>query len=180
MELGSKIRELRQAQNISIEQLSEKTGLSTGLISQIERNITGPSVASMWKIAKALSVSMNYFFDEIEEDNPIVRRDQRKKIMLPNSNITYELLSPDLRDKKIECLLIEIEPGECSTEDQISHEGEECGYVIQGTLKVKWGNKEYVLGEGDSIYFDSTVPHRYVNAGNVKCISIWSMVPPSF
>lgn len=180
MELGSKIRELRQAKNISIEQMSEKTGLSTGLISQIERDITGPSVASLWKIAKALDVSMNYFFDETQEENPIVRKDQRKKIMLPNSNISYELLSPDLKDRKMECLLIEIDVGECSTEELISHEGEECGYVISGTLKVKWGTKEYILNEGDSIYFDSTVPHRYVNAGNKKCISIWSMVPPSF
>lgn len=180
MELGGKIRELRQAENISIEQLSEKTGLSTGLISQIERGITGPSVASMWKIAKALNVSMHYFFDEIQEENPIVRKDQRKKIMLPNSNITYELLSPDLKNRKMECLLIEIQPGECSTEDLISHEGEECGYVIKGTLKVKWGNKEYLLNEGDSIYFDSTVPHRYVNPGEDVCVSIWSMIPPSF
>jgi transcriptional regulator with XRE-family HTH domain len=179
MDLGSKIRELRQGQGISIEQLAEKTALSTGLISQIERNITGPSVASLWKIAKALNVTMHYFFDEEKENNPIVRRNERKKIMLPNSNITYELLSPDLQ-RKIEFLLIEIEPGNCSTHELISHEGEECGFVLQGTLKVKWGTQEYILYEGDSIYFDSTVPHRYVNAGDEKTVSIWAMVPPSF
>jgi transcriptional regulator with XRE-family HTH domain len=180
MELGNKIRKLRRTQNISIEQLSEKTGLSTGLISQIERDITGPSLASMWKIAQALNVPLNYFFDEDNDKNPIVRKDSRKKIMLPNSNITYELLSPDLKDRKIECLLVEIQPGECSADEQIGHEGEECGYVIKGKLKVKWGTKEYLLDEGDSIYFDSTIPHRYVNIGDDVCISIWSMVPPSF
>ena len=180
MELGNKIRELRRTQNISIEQLSEITGLSTGLISQIERDITGPSLASMWKIAQALNVPINFFFDEANEENPIVRKNFRKKIMLPNSNITYELLSPDLKNRKIECLLIEIQPGECSTDEQIAHEGEECGFVIKGNLKVKWGAKEYLLGEGDSIYFDSTIPHRYVNIGDDVCISIWSMVPPSF
>ena len=64
MELGAKIRELRKKQNISIDQLSEKTGLSKGLISQIERDITGPSVTSLWKICQAMNVTMNYFFDE--------------------------------------------------------------------------------------------------------------------
>ncbi len=179
MEIGSIIRKLRRKQGISIEQLAEKTGLSTGLISQLERDITGPSVASLWKISKALNVSINYFFEEYEDNNPIVRKSERKKIQLPNSNITYELLCPNLQ-KSIEMLLVKIEPGECSTEDLISHEGEECGYVFQGTLKVKWGDKEYILDEGDSIYFDSTVPHRYVNSGDVTSVSIWSMVPPSF
>lgn len=179
MELGNIIRKLRRKQNISIEQLAEKTGLSTGLISQLERNITGPSVASLWKIAKALNVSINYFFEGFEENDPIVRKNERKKIQLPNSNITYELLCPNLQ-RAIEMLLVKIEPGECSTEERICHEGEECGYVIQGTLKVKWGDKEYLLNEGDSIYLDSTVPHRYVNCGNITSISIWAMVPPSF
>ncbi len=179
MEMGSIIRRLRRKQDMSIEQLAEKTGLSTGLISQLERDITGPSVASLWKISKALNVSINYFFEEYEGNNPIVRKSERKKIQLPNSNITYELLCPDLQ-KAMEVLLVEIEPGECSTEELISHEGEECGFVLQGTLKIKWGDKEYMLDEGDSIYLDSTVPHRYVNCGDVTSISIWSMVPPSF
>lgn len=179
MEMGSLIRALRRKQNISIEQLAEKTGLSTGLISQLERDLTGPSVASLWKIAKALNVSMNYFFEKYEENSPIVRKGDRKKIQLPNSNITYELLCPDLQ-KSIEMLLVKIEPGECSTEDKIGHEGEECGYVITGTLKIKWGDKEYILEEGDSIYYDSTVPHRYVNCGDKTSVSVWAMVPPSF
>jgi len=179
MEMGNIIRRLRRKQGISIEQLAEKTGLSTGLISQLERDITGPSVASLWKIAKALNVSINYFFEEFEDNNPIVRKSERKKIQLANSNITYELLCPNLQ-KAIEMLLVKIEPGECSTEDRISHEGEECGYVLQGTLKIKWGDKEYILEEGDSIYFDSTIPHRYVNCGDITAVSIWAMVPPSF
>lgn len=179
MELGNKIRELRMSQNITIEQLAEKTGLSTGLISQIERDKTGPSVASLWKIAKALNTSMNYFFEEYEKHDPVVKKKERKKIILPNSNITYELLCPDLT-RKIEFLLVKIKPGECNYDDQISHEGEECGLVLKGRLKVKWGSKEYILEEGDSIYFDSTVPHRYVNIGDKTAISVWAMVPPSF
>lgn len=179
MELGEKIRSLRHKQKISIEQLSEMTRLSKGLISQIERDITGPSVASLWKISKALNVTMNYFFDEFEDSDPVVRKDERKKIMLTKTNRTYELLCPNLK-KAIEMLLIEIEPFKCNTDELISHEGEECGVVIKGSLRVLSGEKVYDLNEGDSIYLDSTIPHRYINAGEDMSISVWAMVPPSF
>jgi transcriptional regulator with XRE-family HTH domain len=182
VELGKKVRELRLKQNKSIEQVARMTGLSKGLISQIERDITGPTVESLWKIAKALNVTMHYFFDEFEEYNPIVRRNERKKIQLHSdskNNRSYELLCPNLK-KAIEMLWIEINPGECNTDDLIAHEGEECGVVIKGTLKVIWGTKEYDLNEGDSIYLDSTTPHKYINTGDEVSISVWAMVPPSF
>lgn len=179
MELGDKIRSLRQKQKISIEQLSAKTGLSKGLISQIERDITGPSVASLWKISKALNVTMNYFFDEYDDFNQIVRKDERKKIMMRKASRVYELLSPDLK-KQIEMLWIEIAPHEHNNDELISHDGEECGVVIKGTLRILSGEKVYDLNEGDSIYLDSTIPHKYLNMGNEVSVSIWSMVPPSF
>jgi len=179
MELGEKIRELRHKQKISIEKLSGITGLSKGLISQIERDMTGPSVASLWKISKALNVTMNYFFDEFEDCNQVVRKDERKKIMIKKTNRIYELLCPNLK-KSIEMLWIEIEPCNCSTEDLISHEGEECGVVIKGSLRVLSGENIYDLNEGDSLYLDSTIPHRYINMGKKMSISVWAMVPPSF
>lgn len=179
MELGDKIRSLRLKQKISIEQLSTMTGLSKGLISQIERDITGPSVASLWKIAKALNVTMNYFFDDYDDFNQVVRKDERKKMIMEKANRTFELLCPDLK-KQIEMMWIEIEAGDSSKDELISHDGEECGVVIKGTLRVLSGDKVYDLDEGDSIYLDSTIPHRYVNMGDTTSISIWAMVPPSF
>lgn len=91
----------------------------------------------------------------------------------------YELLSPDL-NRKIEFLYITIKPGDYSSKDLVTHEGEECGIVIKGRLMVKMKDKEYILEEGDSIYFDSTIPHKYINIGDEECISIWAMTPPSF
>ncbi|MHC6180275.1 helix-turn-helix domain-containing protein [Clostridium sp. JNZ X4-2] len=179
MKLGEKIRNLRKEKKISIAQLAEMAKLSTGLISQMERDLTVPSVGSLWEVAKALNVHINYFFDEYNDDSFIIKRDERKKIILPNSNITYELLSPNIR-KKLEVLMVNIEPGMCSSYEQISHEGEECGYMIQGIMKVKLGSKEFVISEGDSIYYDSTTPHRFVNIGNETAISIWSMTPASY
>lgn len=180
MDLGIKIRELRKAQDLSISELAEKTELSTGLISQIERDMVCPSVDSLWKISKALNVSIGYFFtDDKNGKEPIVRKNERNSIKMAISNNVYELLSPDL-NRKIEFLHITLEPGDASNDKLISHAGEECGIVISGRLMIKYGNNEYILEEGDSIYLDSTIPHRYVNAGESTCVSIWAMTPPSF
>lgn len=179
LELGDKIRSLRLKQKISIEQLSVKTGLSKGLISQIERDITGPSVASLWKISKALNVTMNYFFDEYDDFNQVVRKNERKKILMKDGDRIYELLCPNLKNQ-IEMLWIEIEPQDSNSEELISHDGEECGVVLKGTLRILSGENIYDLNEGDSIYLDSTIPHRYVNLGNEISVSVWAMTPPSF
>lgn len=179
--VGEKIKELRKEKGMSIADLANKSELSPSLISQIERNMVTPSIASLWKIAQSLQVSVGYFFDEETKDitNPVVKKDKRKKIIASNNNAIYELLSPDL-NRKIEFLYITIKPGDYSTKDFVTHEGEECGIVIKGKLMVKMKDREYILEEGDSIYFDSTIPHRYINIGDEVCESIWAMTPPSF
>lgn len=181
IDIGSKIRLLRKDLNMSITDLAKSAELSTGLISQIERNIVVPSVASLWKVAKSLNVSIGYFFDEENKAavNPIVKRENRKKIMTSNSSAIYELLTPNL-NRKIEFLHIILEKDDSSTKELITHEGEECGIVLEGKLLVKTANGDYILEEGDSIYFDSTIPHRYINIGDKTCTSIWAMTPPSF
>jgi len=179
--IGEKIKELRKKQGMSIAELAEKSELSSGLISQIERNIVTPSIVSLWKIARSLQVSVGYFFDEDNQDitNPVVTKNTRKRIMASNNNAIYELLSPDL-NRKIEFLYITIKPGDYSSKDFVVHEGEKCGIVIKGRLMVKMKDREYILEEGDSIYFDSTIPHKYINIGDEVCESVWAMTPPSF
>lgn len=166
---------------MSIVELSNKSGLSTGMISQIERELACPSVDSLWRIAQSLNVSIGYFFNEQSSitKNPVVRKNERKSIQISPSNHLYELLCPDL-NKKIEFMHITLEPGISNVDKLITHEGEECGIVITGTLLVKYNEEEYILNEGDSIYLDSTLPHRYINIGATTCISIWAMTPPSF
>lgn len=180
-DIGGKIRELRKNSKLSILELSKLTGLSNGLISQIERNKVSTSVESLWKIANALNVSIGYFFDEeqVVQVDPVVRRNQRKIIKLANSTAIYELLSPDL-NRDIEFLRITLEPNESASQGLISHEGEECGFVLEGEILIKYGDKEYILKEGDSIYLNSRIPHRFINIGEDPSISIWAMTPPSF
>lgn len=181
IDIGDKIKKLRKDKNMSIAELAQKSEVSQGLISQIERDIVTPSIVSLWKIAKSLDVSVGYFFDEELKNinGPVVKKNGRKKIVVSNNNAIYELLSQDL-NRKIEFLYITIKVGDSSTEDFVTHDGEECGIVIKGKLSVKMENNEYILSEGDSIYFDSTIPHRYVNVGDTVCESVWAMTPPSF
>ena len=181
IDLGKKIRELRLKAGLTIKELAEKSEVSTGLISQIERNIVVPSVTVLYKVAKSLNVNIGYFFDEhlVVRTNPVVRKNERKRLVIDGVNGIYELLSPDLQ-RNIEFLYIVLKCDEASKDGLLAHEGEECGYVIKGQLLVKLGADEHYLGEGDAISFDSSIPHRYVNVGDKECISIWAMTPPSF
>ncbi|WP_353095838.1 cupin domain-containing protein [Tissierella praeacuta] len=179
--IGEKIKKLRKEKNMNISDLANKSELSTGLISQIERNLVTPSIVSLWKIAKSLDVSVGYFFEEENKKHisPVVKKSNRKRIIASNNNAIYELLSVDL-NRSIEFLYITIKAGDHSSKDFVTHEGEECGLVIKGKLMVKMENEEHILEKGDSIYFDSTIPHRYINIGDEVCESIWAMTPPSF
>ncbi len=181
IDIGTKIKELRKKRKMNISDLANDAELSPGLISQIERNMVTPSIVSIWKIAQSLGVSVGYFFEEEAKKNanPVVKRNNRKRIIASNNNAIYELLSADL-NRRIEFLYITIKVGDYSSENFVTHEGEECGLVIKGKLMVKMENEEYILEEGDSIYFDSTIPHRYINVGNEICESVWAMTPPSF
>ncbi|SNS29555.1 transcriptional regulator, XRE family with cupin sensor [Anaerovirgula multivorans] len=181
IDVGSKIRAIRQEKKMSIAALARQSGISAGMISQIENRKAVPSITVMWTIAKTLGVNIGYFFDETVEDlpNPVVRKDERKKILIGKSKCLYEMLTPDL-NRKIEYLLITLEYESQKTRDFLNHEGEECGYVINGVLKVHLGNTVYVLHEGDSISFNSSIPHYFENASEGKCVSIWAMTPPTF
>lgn len=183
IDLGQKIRELRKRKKFSITDLSQESGLSTGLISQIERNMVVPSIKVMWKIANVLEVNIGYFFDEDDEnieEKIVVRKNDRKSINTNDSTKSYELLMPNLNNKSIEFILITLNEETKVNQGLVSHKGEECGYIIEGKMKIILENKEYILEKGDSFYFDSKIPHVYENYGDEKCVLVCAMTPPSF
>lgn len=179
LSVGSEIRKLRKSKRMSIRQLADKSGLSTGLISQVERNKVVPSINAMLKIVDALDVTMGYFFDKEKDLSAIVRKDERYTIATNDESRIYELLTP-IHDRKIQFMLITLKGGAKTKGNAISHEGEECGYVIKGSMVVVIEGKRYILHEGDSIYFDSSKPHIYESYNNEESISIWAMTPPSW
>ncbi|WMT81338.1 cupin domain-containing protein [Terrisporobacter mayombei] len=183
IDIGKKIRELRKSKKFSIIDLSQESGLSTGLISQIERNMVVPSIKVMWKIANVLEVNIGYFFDEDDEnieEKIVVRKNHRKSINTNDSTKSYELLMPNLNNKSIEFILITLSKETKINKELVSHKGEECGYIIEGKMKIILENKEYILEKGDSFYFDSKIPHVYENYGDEICVLVCAMTPPSF
>lgn len=181
--LGERIRELRKARDITLAELAEATGLSVGYLSQVERDISDPSIKALHDIAAALGVNISWFFDasspeHIEERDYVVRAGRRRRLTF-SSGITDELLSPHLRGQ-LELLCSRFEPGSYSGDEPYTHRGEEAGIVISGTLEIWIGSRHFMLEAGDSFSFPSTVPHRYRNPGQVEAIVIWAITPPSY
>ncbi|HHW14787.1 MAG TPA: cupin domain-containing protein [Firmicutes bacterium] len=167
------------ARKLSIHQLAELSGLSASLISQVERDVASPSVVSLWKIANALEVSVGDFFGTPAQTTRVVRKNQRKGLVFPSSKVIYELLTPT-PVKDFEFLLIRIEPGQDTSDGTITHPGKECGFILQGTMEIQVGEEFYTLEEGDSIFFDSTTPHRLRNKSGAPVVAVWVDCPPMF
>jgi transcriptional regulator with XRE-family HTH domain len=173
---------------MKLTELAKQTGATAGLLSQIERGTTTPSIATLKKIADALQVPVGYFFEEVGEPkaeavaqgrrSPVVHEHQRK-ILSPNRGVTFYLLNPDMSGP-IEFIYNIFEPGASTGEDLYTHPGVECGLVLEGELEVQVGDQIHVLGRGDSITFSSEVPHRKRNVGKGQAISIWANSPPWF
>jgi quercetin dioxygenase-like cupin family protein len=175
-----------------IVDLAELVGVSPSYISQVERALVHPSVGSLQKIACALGLHVADFFTEEDghqaasaqrepsDTQPrVVRAGQRKGMIYAGSNVVYQLLSPDLRGN-IEFLMIKGPPGSSSGDTNFQHEGEECGIVLQGRMTYRVGDTTVVLEPGDSIYFNSKLPHRWWNAGDEDLVAVWAVTPPSF
>lgn len=177
--LGEKIRKIRSEKDMSLRDLAEKTGLTPSFLSQVERDLTEPSITSLRKISGALDVPIFFFLLEPDDTSPVIRKDKRKVLQLPESNLTYELLSPNL-EKSMEIMVARLKPGAASCETPLSHPGEECIVVLEGTMEITVGSDTYVLEEGDSIYYHSAVPHILKNVGKSELVFLSAITPPMF
>jgi transcriptional regulator with XRE-family HTH domain len=178
--LGERIRHYRTLKKMNGNELAKKAGVSRSLISQIEQGTANPSIDTLRKITQALEIPIVLLF---EESNPsigiLVTKNKRKMLKVPESNLVFELLTPDL-NRKIEFLWIEIEPGEQVEPVAFAHEGEECAVILEGQLFFRINDEEYILNPGDSISFDSSQPHSIANPGPEKVVLVTAITPPSF
>lgn len=182
---GSKIREIRRAKDITIVELANKAQVSKSLISQIEREEVLPSLTTLSKIAGSLGVPITEFFEvdqtNFDEDNIIVRKNTRKKIVIPNSPLVYELLIPDFK-RKIELTIIHLDPKDTIKDYELTsfaHEGEECFLVLEGELTFYYGDEVFILYEGDSASFDCSITHKVENNTDKKVTLITAITPPT-
>ena len=165
--VGEKIKALRENQGISLEQLAERAGLAIEQIDRIENNIDLPSLAPLIKIARVLGVRLGTFLDDQEELGPVVcrKREATDSISFSNNAIQsrkhmYHSLSKSKADRHMEPFIIDVTPTDDNAFVLSSHEGEEFIMVMSGTMEISYGKHTYLLEEGDSIYYDSIVPHH--------------------
>ncbi len=166
--VGEKIKSLRENQSISVEELAERSGLSTEQIERIENNIDLPSLAPLIKIARVLGVRLGTFLDDQDEMGPVVCRKSEATDSISFSNnaiqsrkhMEYHSLSKSKADRHMEPFIIDVTPTEDSDFVLSSHEGEEFIMVLEGTMEISYGKHTYLLEEGDTIYYDSIVPHH--------------------
>ena len=184
MTLGENLRAIRKKRGYTLQYVAEKTGYSASLISQVERNLVNPSIATLKNISKVLDMPLFAIFDEdkfeeVFSQECVVRREQRVLIGTGDYGSTFSLINP-YRQRKMDIILIEAEPGGMSGTEFPTHPGEECEVVLQGTMEVEWNNSIYTLHEGDSIYIDSSIPHRWRNPSSEKLVVLCSLTPANF
>lgn len=196
MGVGSQLRDARIAAGLTIAEVAARSGISSGYISQLERDLANPSIGALDALAKALNVRLRTFFSDGSESEPgaaannhtatsqkaligLVRLTRRKHLVYPGSNIRHELLCPDLKHAT-EILQTTAPPHTDSGDTKLSHEGEECAIVLRGRMEFFLGDDAFILDAGDSIYFDSTAPHSWRNDGDEELEVIWVITPPSF
>lgn len=181
--IGGVIRRARKEQELTLQQLAEASELSLSYLSQIERNLLNPSVGTLKRIAEALDLPAGKLMFASETGSSrvtvaVMRKGQRKKVAFPQSSISYELLTPDLR-RRASLLWLTAEP-DAESGAPLTHEGEDVVVVLKGRLDVEVGGTWYELAAGDSIYFNSELPHRWCNRGKGTAEAIWVSAPPSF
>ncbi len=180
LNIGGEIRKIRKEKGYTLKELAQKTGFSTALLSQIENNVVSPPISTLWIIANALEIRLAHFFQQTpinREDYFIVRKGKGRFMTRKESQmvLTYESLGFGKDDRMMEPFIIHFK-GEEDREGQepMSHTGEEFLYVLSGKVYMEYGDQHFVLEPGDSILFESVVPHKlYGDEGSTALVVIY-------
>lgn len=179
MKIGAKLKELRVMKCLTQEELADRAELSKGFISQLERDLTSPSIATLVDILQCLGTDLKDFFNDAPDEQVVFKSyDYFEKIDLELQN-KIEWIIPNAQKNIMEPIRLTLEPGGSTYPDN-PHEGEEFGYVLNGSITIHLGSKTYKAKKGESFYFIPTKKH-YIKAGTKTGASIiWVSSPPSF
>ena len=179
MKIGAKVKELRVQKGLTQEELADRTELSKGFISQLERDLTSPSIATLMDILQALGTDLKDFFNEEPEEQIVFKEsDYFEKLDEEYGNKT-EWIIPNAQKNIMEPIRLTLAPGGSTYPDN-PHEGEEFGYILSGSITIHIGKKSYRAKKGESFYFTPKSTH-YISASKKTGASlIWVSSPPSF
>jgi len=161
-DLGKRIRSMRAQRGITLQQLASRTNLSKSLLSKIENGKVSSPVSTLFTIAKALNTKITYFFNDKDENLPIivVRKNERRQFHRINARFgyTYEALGYKRKEKLMEPFILYMDK-KSAKNVSFSHPGEEILFVLEGTSEFKHGDQTMILRKGDCVYFDASIPH---------------------
>lgn len=166
MNVGIHIKMLRISKNMTIKQLAEKTDMSIGFISNIERDINSPTVSALQKICAALDVDISSFFNLASQSTLVYRREDRQRIEMPIESGVISEITP-ISQKILVPTYLTLEPGACYGDPMTSHKGDEICMVLEGVVTFRVGSETFELNEGDCIYINPSAPHQILNKGEV-------------
>ena len=176
-QLGRRIRALRTERGHTLTGLAARVGITRSFLSSVERGVAYPSILVLRSIAAALEVPVFLLFTAPESNGIVVRKEARKVIRPPGASLSYELVSPDVR-RKIEMIIVRLKPGVDGS--AMAHDGEECALVLKGRVVITVGDVDYELNQGDSIYYDSGLPHKARALGDEHAEIVSAITPPNF
>ncbi len=176
-EIGAGLRRLRRERSLSLIDLSARTNLSIGFLSQIERGKSSPTLRALVSMADALGVGLGDLFPQAgaggDQTATIVRGAARSELQLWRSGIRKQLLTPHTEGSKLSLYIVEMEPGASTGDELYTHGGEEAGLVLSGAMSLSVENESWTLREGDSFRFLSSRPHRFSNAAEGETRVLW-------
>jgi len=183
-DIGAKLKARRKQLGISIRTLSSISGVSTGMISLIERNRVEPSLRVLKELARCLEVSIADLFQSVsriadvpsEDGDIVVRKGRGRKLSLSSTGVTKTVASPPT--VPLELIEMVVKPGGGSGNGAYSHSGDEAGYIVSGQLLLEVDSKKFLLNAGDSFAFSSERPHRFENRGKTDVVILWIVTPP--
>jgi transcriptional regulator with XRE-family HTH domain len=177
--VGSVLSRERRRRGMTISELADRAGISSGLLSQLERGLGNPSIQTVSSLARTLSVPIGSFFESVDPTTGrVLHPHTRPRLNLEDSGMTYQLLVPDMQGS-LSMLYIELPPGFSNAEAPFNHAGEEVVFVLSGSIEINIANRRWLLAPGDSIHFQSTVDHWY-RTFDERVVVITAQSPPSF
>jgi transcriptional regulator with XRE-family HTH domain len=180
VDIGRKIKQLRDGRKLNVKQLAQLVDCTPSLISQLERGKTDPSISMLKKIAKALDANIvDFFMGGMVNGDVVTRKEDRVDIQLDRWEARIQSLVKNVMNKKMQPFYTVIKPGGGS-HGLYSHEGEEFGFIVAGTLNLMLDDRIYTVGTNESFYFSSQIPHDWGNSGTEDVVVIWVITPPTF
>ena len=177
MDIGSKLKELRQLNNLTLEELASRSELTKGFLSQVERNLTSPSISTLEDILEALGTSLSSFFAEQKEEQIVFQT--QDFFVDEREDHTVEWIVPNAQKNDMEPILLTLPQGGKS-QKMNAHSGQEFGYVLQGEVQMTLADKTYTIKEKETFYLDGKQCHYLENKQKKEAKVLWITNPPCF